>query len=127
MEGMKVGQKIYLRPFGNKARYSNTIEEATITKIGRKYFEAGGSYGSYGRFYIDNLMHDNGQYVSNYKAYLSIEEIEQERESKGIWEKLRQFYFNSSKPQFSLTTLRKIDELIQSEISQQVKEEILKV
>lgn len=50
---MKVGQKIYLKPIGNRARYSQEIKEVRVSKVGRKYFELEESH--YGRFFIETV------------------------------------------------------------------------
>lgn len=69
---MKLGQKIYLAPQGNAARYNKEVHEDVITKIGRVYFETK----RHGRFNIQTMQHDNGQYSSQYQAFFNTEDYQ---------------------------------------------------
>jgi len=71
MSYIKVGQKIWLEPLSNAARYSKDPVEEVITKIGRKYFHTQWK----GRFDIQSMNQDNGEYSSQYKAYLNKQDI----------------------------------------------------
>ena len=108
---MEVGQKIYLKPIGNQARYSKEIKETIISKIGRKYFEVEDS--GYGRFFIDTMNQDCGQYVSGYTCYLSLQEIEHEKEAKILSEKIKKV-FSGFSPDLPLDKLKKIERIINS-------------
>lgn len=72
---MKVGDTIFLEPLSNAARYSKEIKEDIIEKIGNKYFYLK----IHGKFNIDSMMQDNGQYSSNYKAYKSRNDLEDKK------------------------------------------------
>ena len=86
---MKIGDKIYLEPKSNAARYSKEVKTVTIKSIGRKYFEVNEMYG---RFFIETLEMDGGQYTSDWQGYLSLKHIEDKIESKKICNELRQFF-----------------------------------
>lgn len=82
---LEVGAKVWLKPLGNAAIYSKSlieeeIIEEEIIKLGRKYFETN----SHGRYYIDNLLQDAGEYSPNYKAYLDIQEYRDELEKREL-------------------------------------------
>jgi hypothetical protein len=112
---LSVGQTIFLKPIGNAARRSTDLIETKIAKIGKKYFEVENGY--YGRFFIDTLTQDGGQYISNYQGYLSKEELETERETKRLYDKIREEYFNSySSGAFNigLGKLKKIEDILNS-------------
>jgi hypothetical protein len=106
---MEVGQKIFLKPIGNAARGDSEIKECVITKIGRKYFEVDPKY--YGRFNIESMSQDSGRYISNYQAYLSITEIEEEREAQAIYGSLRNI-FSAYTNRIPLDKLRGIKEIL---------------
>jgi hypothetical protein len=85
MKKIQVGQKIWLKP---TARRSTAPIEVEITKIGRKYFEV--EPGRYGRFYINTLTQDGGEYISNYQGYLSLEDIERDQRAAKLMYLIRQ-------------------------------------
>jgi hypothetical protein len=113
---MEVGQKIYLKPIGNAARRSTDIIETTVTKVGRKYFEV--EYRPCNRLSIEYLAEDNGQYISNYQGYLSMQEIEDEREAYQLHRLIKQ-NLGVNKPRHSLATLKKIAEVMDIKTDQQ--------
>lgn len=106
---MEVGQKIYLKPIGNRARYNEGIKEVRIGKVGRKYFELEGSH--YGRFFIDTMTQDGGQYMSEYTCYLSLQDIEDEKEALRLFTEIKKVFsgFNTDLP---LSKLKEIDRII---------------
>jgi len=110
---MKVGQKIYLKPIGNNARYGNQeVRECTISKIGRKYFEL--EEKGYGRFFIESMAQDCGQYISGYQAYLSIQDIEDEEEAKKLYSEIKKA-FSGFSTSLSLSELKEISRIINHE------------
>lgn len=108
---MKIGQTIYLKPIGNAKRHSKDIKEAKISKIGRKYFNVEPSY--YGRFFIDSMYQDCGEYISDYKAYLSKQEIEEEEEANLLYLKIKKQFESYGNP-FTLNQLKKLDDFIKT-------------
>jgi len=106
---LKVGQKVYLKPIGNRARYSKDIVESSISKIGRKYFKVEDDH--YGRFFIDTMKQDNGQYISEYACYTSREKIESEKEIQILYDKIKKMFY-TLKPDIPLEKLKRIDKII---------------
>lgn len=113
---MKVGDKVYLKPVNNQARYiKNTlldnIKEATIEKIGKKYFYIK-EYPIY-KFGIEK-MQDISNYCANYEVYLSLQEIKDEEEYSNLLRDIDRELNKYGKIDLSLEQLRKIKEIIDS-------------
>ena len=89
---MVVGQTVYLEPIGNKGRFSSKIIEASVTKVGTKYFEVD-RFGSH-RFFIKTMQHDGGQYTSSYNCYLSEQEILDKVRAQTIYEEIKKVFTN---------------------------------
>jgi len=71
MEKLKVGQIVYLKPINNKSRYITDdiidhIEEATVEKIGNKFFYLKGHRKT--KFSIEYMCEDS-DYVANWRVY----------------------------------------------------------
>ena len=84
-EKIKVGQTVWIksaRGFGREG-----IEEKIVTKVGRIYFEVERC----GRFNIETLKHDNGDYSPAYKVYLDKGEYELSQEMSQLSSKIRSF------------------------------------
>lgn len=79
---LEVGQTIFLEPRGNAARYNKDLIETKISKIGKKYFTVTENW--YGRFYIENLMQDRGDYMSEYRAILDKQQLLDEKEESEL-------------------------------------------
>lgn len=107
---MEVGQKVYLKPVGNQTRYSKEIKETRISKVGRKYFELEESY--YGRFFIKTMNQDCGQYISGYTCYLSLQEIEDEKEALKLYTEIKKVFSGFSNTDLSLSQLKEINRII---------------
>lgn len=107
---MEIGQKVYLRPQNNAARRSTEIKEATITKVGRKYFEVEPKW--YGRFEIETMYQDGGDYTPNYQAYFSLEEIEEEKELNKLHREVGKFFTGYGKPDISPSQIRAIADIL---------------
>lgn len=88
---LKEGQIIYLEPQGNNARYSKEIEEDIITKVAKKYFYTE----NHGKFYIESMQQDCGQYISNYTAWISKQDLENKNTSIELSEKIKRFVLPS--------------------------------
>lgn len=106
---MEVGQKVYLEPTGDNKRYSKEIEESRISKIGRKYFTLEDKY--YGRFFIESMTQDGGQYISGYNAYLSLQEIEDKREAQRLFAEIKEV-FSGFSTEIPLSKLKEIEQII---------------
>src|SRR5687768_12823963 len=101
---MKVGQTVYLRPQNNAARRSSEIKEAVITKVGRKYFEVEPKW--YGRFKVDTMYQDAGHYTPDYQAYLSMEEIEEEKELSKLYDEVSKFFKGYGRPEITTEQIK---------------------
>jgi len=99
---MKVGQKVFLKSLDSR---DGDIKEVTVSKVGRKYFQVEEMYNT--RFSIEEMLDDAGKYTSRWKVYPSMREIEDERESYELHNKIKQ-QFSTYRPNYSLETLREI-------------------
>lgn len=108
---MKKGQSVYLKPINNALRYSTEIIESKISKIGRKYFELEDRH--LGRFFIDSMSQDGGKYVGDYQCYLSIKEIEEEKEREGLVREIS-VSFEKVRSKLALSQLKAIHDIIQN-------------
>lgn len=118
MKDVKVGDTVYLLPVGNADRYTKhlpaeeKLQEATVTKVGRKYFyldkhpldKFGNRYDEDHRGYYQDVS----EYSANYEVYLSkqalVDKHERERLAKSIGNVI---YLG-----LSLDQLRRISEII---------------
>ena len=107
---LEVGQTIFVRPTNNAARYSKEIKEATVSKVGKKYFELDGFHRM--RFSIEKMEQDAGQYSADYLCYFTMQEIRDEIDAKSISEWLNPF-FGYGKPRLSAEKLRRIKAIVQ--------------
>ena len=110
---LRVGQIVYVIPWGNTVRrYGNEIVEATVAKIGRKYFYLEESRFDGDKFDLENFIYNSG-HNSGWNAYLTKQEIldkrEHERLSKEIVNMLNTWTIRS----LSLEQLRAIKEAIE--------------
>lgn len=81
-----VGQQLVVVPCSDWIR-NKTPVHATVTKVGRKYFELNDPH--YGRFAIDTMIHDGGEYNARYKLYLSIEDYNAEQLHSKLLEEVK--------------------------------------
>lgn len=117
---LKVGQTVYLKPQGNTARRLRTIEdilgkviESKITKIGKKYFYVKSRFDTHPDMKIDKeTMNEHSNYCSDWKAYLSKQDILDEFEIKSLLQKFSDIFRYGSSKQISLNQLRRIDAII---------------
>lgn len=103
---LKVGQTVYLEPLANAARKNNEIQEAIVQSVGKKYFTANGM-----KFNLDDGIHNAGNYVSEYKAYESVQEIEEKRLADYLHKKIKDS-FGAFKATHTLSELKQIAEII---------------
>lgn len=114
---LQVGQKVWLKSINSIKRtpIDNELCEVEISKIGTKYFFL--TEERYGRFFIDTLNQDNGEYNSRYRIYLSKEKHDNEVESTDLIFKLHDFFYRErglGKSKFPLEKLREIHKIINS-------------
>lgn len=109
MENLQVGQKVYSEPMGNMSRRgNNTIQEFTVSKIGRIFFEVDELPRC--RFYIVSGM-ENTQFTANYKMYHTREEIELKQETYALYTKIER-YLGGTVKDISIHKLRQIAEIL---------------
>jgi hypothetical protein len=119
---LQIGQKVYVKKIGNAARYLDQknapieeyVEEATVSKIGRKWFELEGHGRIAGhRFDIESGQNDGRGYISDYAVYQSWQEIRDEQERYQLRVYMRKTFDYPSQIHLSLTKLRAIKEIIE--------------
>jgi hypothetical protein len=111
---LEVGKAIYLKAMGNNARYKvdEYIEEWTIKKIGRKYFDVWKDNNE--RRIIQFHIEDNKEKsdYASWQLFFSLQEIENEKESAALIYELRKIFGSYGKIDLSLDQLRKIKDII---------------
>ncbi len=110
MRKPQVGETVYLKPINNELRRSSLIKECTVTKVGRKYFDVCvvGSQLPIRELLIDTLRDNRGEYLPNWQAYYSLQEIEDEKEKSNSLLDLRRFFDGPLRSQLTLDQLRRI-------------------
>ena len=114
MEGIRVGMKVYLKPTGaNNTRnirgnLLEHIEEAMVSRVGRKYFYLDGRDDKYD---ISTMEHTSEHHY-DLKAYLSLQEIEDEIEAEKLESKIRTALKQYGSTGLSLEQLREINRII---------------
>lgn len=106
---LKVGQKVwYLPPYYRQSAKSE-LQEATITKVGRKHFELESK--RFGKFDIENLRCVS-DYNNNSRVYLSESDYYEEVERNINWDKIRRAISSTYICPFTNEQLKKILEII---------------
>jgi len=108
MNDLKVGQTVFIKGLNN--RHGAGVAEATITKVGKKYFEVDPTW--YGRFYIDTLLHDAKRYSPQHKVYLDLNKLEEEKEAAELSTKIRHSIGQYGTVRFPIETLRRLWEIL---------------
>lgn len=112
---MKIGDKVYLKPINNRARYGNeAIEEYIIKKIGRKYFEVwDGIYEfSSTKFHLENDHRQVTDYSPDWELYFSKQEILDKNECDQITKEIRDKFTGWGKVNLTLEQLRSVKQII---------------
>jgi hypothetical protein len=115
---LKIGQIVYLEPYGNYSRYNKDVIEATIQKIGRIYFDVKGTIknGIEEKFEIETLKMKQSEHSHNqgYSLYFTKQEILDNNEKEELKRKFRKFFdWNSAAAnKLALEQLRSIDKII---------------
>ena len=77
---LKVGQKVYLQSIRNtRGSYTDPMEDI-IKSIGSKYFTLESRW--HGRFSIDTMTEDAGGYTPEWRAWVSLEDYEDNKKLK---------------------------------------------
>lgn len=106
-----VGQKVFLKPVGNNARYDNKeIKEYIVKKVGRKYFEVWDGSWEYSaiRFHLEDLSQAT-IYSADWKLYFSMQDILNADERSNLIAHLRKTFDQWSRLSLTLDQLRRID------------------
>lgn len=107
-----VGQTVWYKELQRRSGDKHELVETKISKIGKKYFETETKW--LGRFYIDTMKHDAGQYSARYQVYLNKEQHENEIEADKIYSELRNIFSSYGKPTLELSKLRAILSIVRS-------------
>lgn len=113
---LSVGQKVYLKPINNAARYGDKeLKEQVIKKIGKKYFFVGSEESNNERFWtkfsIEELR-EVSNYSPDWELYFSKQEILDEQESDKLTSKIRNKFGSYGRLDLTLDQLRRIEEII---------------
>ena len=90
---LQVGQTVYVKSltlYSNKGKQD--IETGVVSKIGNKFFELEGPRWFRKRFVLSTMLNDGRGYTSSLKVYLSMQEIEDEKEASHLAQELRQYF-----------------------------------
>lgn len=113
---MRVGDTVYLVPINDMARHRkggilDNITEATIKKIGRKYFYLDGyQYDSY-KFDFKSMVNVTN-YCASWQVYLSMDDIKNEVEYNELLKETRDVFTPYGRINVTLNQLRKIKEIL---------------
>ena len=115
---LKVGQIVYMAPGINNVRRGVTLQEGTITKVGRKYITItiGGSIWEY-RFHKDTLKQET-HYTPDYYVWLYKQAYLDSVERTELTHFIQGFFYNGAvlgAEKLPLSKLRKIKEIIEEE------------
>jgi hypothetical protein len=119
---LQIGQKVYVKKIGNATRYLDQkkapieeyVEEATVSKVGRVWFEVDGRYKST-RFALNTGRSDTRGFSSDYLAYESMQEIYDEIETINLLREIRATLDARTHKSISLPKLRAIKAIIEGE------------
>lgn len=120
MKKPTVGQKIFLKPVSNAARYYDPdgLIGTVVTSVGRKYFSVectAHNGGKPNRFNLEDWIHDNGGYSPYFKVYETEQEFMDEYESSVLAQQIWETFHYGSKKKLSLEQLREISKIIGDE------------
>lgn len=120
MSKLEVGQRVFLEPGINVARYNKSIREGEILKVGRKYFEVGLVYKDgtvmksrpY-KYHIEDLTQKT-DYCADYNLYLNKQDILDKKEKSRLYMQIEKYFSRwSSNKDLSLDKLRKIKDILE--------------
>lgn len=105
----EIGQTVYKLNIGNAARNrEQVLTEATVTKVGRKYFTIS-SNGFEQEAYIEGWYENSGQYLANFRLYETPEQWDEEKEQRRIEDRLRNCFSGFNRPKYALSKLKRIE------------------
>jgi hypothetical protein len=107
---IKVGQTVFIKTINFNNSALETIVEADIVSIGKKWITLSKDY--YGRFDKVSLMQDGKGYSSRFQIYLTKEEFKDEKEAKILSKSIREKIGQWGDIKAPLEVLRTIDNLL---------------
>jgi hypothetical protein len=110
---LTVGQKVWVDP-SKSFRNSKEPYEATVSKVGRKYFELEDSFREKYDLQNGNEVSETSTYAK--KVYLTLQEITDKRDREKILSELRHQFAYIHSPKHSLEQLRKVAEILNIEL-----------
>jgi hypothetical protein len=121
---LELDQTVWVKPIGNNARHGRKTDpiEATVCKIGRKYFEVVATDGSHlfsrSKFHLDSGLVESN-YSAGYRVYETKQEIEDGRQRQVLSSKIHQFFSYNNKA--TLAQLLAVAEIlgIEKELTEQ--------
>jgi len=102
-----VGRSVWYIPTYN--RVTPVLIETKVASVAKKYFKL--DEGHLGRFFIDSLKHDGGDYSPRYKIYLNKEDYDIEVERDKLFSEIRHL-FSYKNESLNITQLRQIHSII---------------
>ena len=115
---IKVGQELCIVPTGNLTRsYGSDVRKGIVTKIGHKYLyvKIEGVYfgGEEGVRFSKDTLRGESEYNSNWLAFCSMQEIEDQKEASRLREELRKFFnWTGKSRKLTLKQLKAIEKII---------------
>ena len=116
MKKYKVGDTVHVVECGNldHRRINSKHYDATITKVGRKYFYIDGGYRDLIGFHLDSGRHKT-EFCENYRIVESEESYLDEKEANLINRKIISNMSNYGVCKFSLAQLKAVAEILELE------------
>jgi len=107
---MKIGDIVYLIPrkFSNAHRSNKEPIEATITKLGNKFFYATRSYGTDFKIDKSTKVVYNGIYSPEFDAVFDLKEIQERQEIETMLDEIRNNVGNYGKSSLTNEQIRHI-------------------
>jgi hypothetical protein len=108
---LQIGQTVYLKPQGNRARGGNKeITTDRISSIGKQYFYLEKEKN---KVSIETGL-ENSQYTADFRVYLSKQEIQDEYEANRLVYEIRDRIGQYGETKIPLYKLKKIIEILNS-------------
>ena len=116
MNKYKVGDTVHVVECGNQVRRGEKPDhyDATITRVGRKYFYIGAKYGVDTAFKID-CGRQKTEYCENFRIVESEKIYLEETEVKKINEIIRNNFSHYGRCKYSLAQLKAVAEILELE------------
>lgn len=108
LSAVVVGQKVWVNP-SSLCRSRREPFEATVSKVGRKYFEL--TERPREKYDLETLRQVTETNYEN-KVYLKLQDILDEKEHQKLYDEIKKAFNGYSKLQYSLEQLRKIAEIV---------------